>query len=150
MRLSVLGGMQYSLDGSSLDSYREFEDIIAPLGDYEATRLLKSSESSKDLSRIFGWPGFAALAVGVTGLLTAPSNEQTGFWITAIAGGISMDIGAFLGVDAESAKFNCVQRYNRFAYGKEQILPKAPQDEKTLLPVGPAGTSASPVTQESK
>ena len=150
MRLNFLGGMDYSLDGYPLYTYGEFENLIAPLGDYEATRLLRSSEHSKDISDIFGLPGFVALGVGITGLLAAPSKDQTGFWITTIAGGISWDISGFFGKDAESSKFNCVQRYNRFAYGREQILPKTPRDEKSLLPAGTTSTSATSVTQSGK
>jgi hypothetical protein len=50
------------------------------------------------------------------------------------------DISGLLGLESEAGKFNCVQRYNRFADGKEQILPKTPSDEKSLLPVNAAAT----------
>ena len=136
----AIGGFQYELDGSSLNSFGQFEDLIYPLNDFEATRYLKGSEASKENSRIFALTGLAGLTVGVIGLLTAPSNEQTPFWITAISGELLWDISGLLGSESEAGKFNCVQRYNRFADGKEQILPKTPADEKSLLPVNTAAT----------
>ena len=134
----AIGGFRYDLDCSPLTGYKEFEDLIYPLNDFETTRFLKGSEASKDNSRILGLAGLLGVTVGMIGLLTAPSNEQTPFWISSIGGGLLWDISALLGSESEAAKFNCVQRYNRFADGKEQILPKTPQDEKSLLPVGPA------------
>ncbi len=132
-----------------MSSYKEFEDLIYPLNDFEASRLLKSSESSKDNSSIFGLSGLTGLVVGVVGLLTTPSNEQTPFWITAISGGVLWDISGLLGSESEASKFNCVQRYNRFADGKEQILPKVSQDEKSLLPASSTATPSS-VSPEKK
>jgi hypothetical protein len=128
-----LEGLQYSLQGVPLTRYPEFEALVFPLRDWEATRLLKSSETSDSNSKIFDAIGFAGLVTGVVGLLTSPSNHQPPFWITAIGGGVLIDIGGIFQMEAQGAKFNCAQRYNRFARGEEQILPKGPENEKSLL-----------------
>ena len=130
---STLSGLCYSLDCEFLMSDKNFEDLINPLNDYEAIRLLKRSESSASTAPIFEIIGLAGVITGVTGLLTSPSEQHTPFWITAIGGGISFDVGGLFQTEAQTAKFNAVQRYNRFARGDEQILPQTPLDEKSLL-----------------
>jgi hypothetical protein len=130
---STLGGLEYSVQGSPLLNYKDFAELIRPLNDYETLRLLKKSESSSLNAALFGGAGIAGLVTGIAGLLKAPSNRQTGFWIAAIGGGLSFEIGGLFQSEAQTAKFNCVQRYNRFARGEEQVLPQAPQDEKSLL-----------------
>lgn len=133
---STLFGLQYSLDDSPLLSYRDFEELIAPLRDQEATRLLRKSESSALSGSILRLLGFAGALTGAAGLLTGSSNEQTGFLLTAAGGGICINIGGLFQSESQSAKFNCVQRYNRFARGEEHVLPEAPADEKSLLDFG--------------
>lgn len=140
----TVGGLHYSVDGESLNRYGDFEELISPLRDYELNRLLKCSESSDFNSKIFGVAGFAGLATGVIGLLTSPSNQQTPFWLTAVGGGVLIDIGGLFQSEAQTTKFNCIQRYNRFARGEEQVLPQAPTNEKELLDFGPAGHSPKP------
>jgi hypothetical protein len=130
---TTLGGLRYFNDNTFLSSYKDFGELIYPLRDFETIRLLKKSESSATKAELFGIVGFAALAAGLAGLLTTSTNQQTPFWLTAIGGGISIDIGGLFQTEAQTAKFNCVQRYNRFARGEEQVLPEAPQDEKSLL-----------------
>jgi hypothetical protein len=130
---STLFGLQYSLDDSWLLNHGDFEALISPLRDQEANRLLKKSESSAAVGTIFRLLGFAGALTGATGLLTGSANEHTGFLLTAIGGGLCVNIGGLFQSESQSAKFNCVQRYNRFARGEEQILPEAPSDERSLL-----------------
>ncbi len=138
---ATLTGLSYSLDSEFLFNDKEFENLIFPLNDYETTRLLKRSESSSSAGEIIKIIGFAGLLTGLTGLATSPSNQQAPFWITAITGGITIEISGFFQLEAQTAKFNCVQRYNRFARGEEQILPKATEDDKSLLDFDKTGNS---------
>lgn len=143
----TLGGLQYSIDGRLLTRYGDFEQLVSPLRDYESERLLKRSESSDLNSKIFGVAGFLGLVTGVVGLLTTPSNQQTPFWVTAIGGSVLVDIGGLFQSEAQTTKFNCVQRYNRFARGEEQVLPQGPSDDKSLLNFDPAGHRPAPRKQ---
>lgn len=135
----TLGGLQYSVDGRLLTHYQDFEALVFPLRDFESERLLKRSETSDLNSKVFGWVGLAGLATGIVGLLTSSSKQQAPFWASAIGGGVLIDIGNLFQTEAETAKFNCVQRYNRFARGEEQVLPEGPSDEKSLLNFNSAG-----------
>jgi len=74
----------------------------------------------------------------VAGLLLTPGEEHGGFLVTAVGGSLTFNIGGFFRTEAQTAKFNSVQRYNRFARGEEQKLPGGPADEKELLNFGPA------------
>ena len=130
---TTLGGLRYSMGDVSLNGYAELTQVISPLNDYEASRLLKRSESSDLNGKIFSGVGLAGLLTGLVGVLTTSSNQRTPFWIAAAGGGICLDIGSLFKSEAQTAKFNCVQRYNRFARGEEQVLPKGPSDEKSLL-----------------
>src|SRR5947209_2097403 len=73
---TTLGGLRYFTDDTLLLGYKDFEELIYPLRDFEATRLLKKSESSGAKAMLFGITGFAGLAAGLAGLLTTPSNQQ--------------------------------------------------------------------------
>jgi hypothetical protein len=141
---TTLGGLSYSIGDEALSGYKEFEDLVLPLRDYEATRLLKRSEASEVNAKIFGTLGLAGFATGIIGVLTAPPSQQTPFWITAIGGGISIDIGGLFQSEAQTTKFNSVQRYNRFARGEEQVLPQMPRDEKSLLNFSPSKPAPTP------
>jgi hypothetical protein len=130
---TTIGGLQYSFEEVPLTEYRQFDILVSPLRDHEATRLLKRSETASLNGTIFASVGFVGLATGVVGILTSNKDQQAGFWIAAIGGAITWDIGQLFQSEARTAKFNCVQRFNRFARGEEQVLPSAPQDEKSLL-----------------
>jgi hypothetical protein len=133
IRYTTIGGLQYSFEDVPLTEYRQFEILVLPLRDYEASRLLKKSEAASLNATLFGSVGFVSLAAGVVGILTSARDQQTGFWIAAIGGAITWDISQLFQSEARTTKFNCVQRFNRFARGEEQVLPKGPQDEKSLL-----------------
>jgi len=128
-----LFGFVYSQGNKYLVEDRQFEELVYPLRDFEATGLLRSYESSKNKSEIFHLIGLAGLLTGLVGLLETSGDQQTPFWVTAIGGAVSYQLGGFFKLDAQAAQFNCVQRYNRFARGEEQILPQGPSDEKSLL-----------------
>ncbi|HEY5039185.1 MAG TPA: hypothetical protein VIJ93_08960 [bacterium] len=130
---TTLSGLHYSIGDETLSNYVDFEQLLFPLKDYETIRLLKQSESSELRAKIFNGVGLAGFATGIVGLLTSPSNQQIPFWITAIGGGISLDVGGLFFSESQTTKFNSVQRYNRFARGEEQVMPQGPSDEKSLL-----------------
>jgi hypothetical protein len=136
-------GVLYQHEGVYLLQDRQFEELVNPLRDYEATRLLKNSESAGDIGRILHWVGGAALVGGATGLLTGSSDQQTTFWLTSAGGALTFNIGSFFEMGARSDRFNCVQRYNRFARGEEQVLPAA-EDEKSLMDLGSMKPSGTP------
>jgi hypothetical protein len=130
---ATLTGLCYSIDNELLVRNKDFEDLIFPLRDYETIRLLKRSESSTSTGEIIKIIGLAGVVTGITGLLTSPVEQHTPFWLTAIGGGISFDLGGLFQSEAQTTKFNAIQRYNRFVRGEEQVLPQTPLDEKSLL-----------------
>jgi hypothetical protein len=138
---TTLGGLEYSTADTPYLTNKELEELIGPLRDFESSRLLNVSESAGTKSTVFGSVGVLGLATGIVGLLATHGGQQTPFWITAAGGGITFEIGQLFRSESETAKFNCVQRYNRFARGEEQILPKPPEDEKSLLDFNKSGTS---------
>ncbi len=150
MHYTTLSGLCYSINNVLLANNKDFENLIFPLNDYEAIRLLKRSESSTATGQIIEIIGLSGVVTGITGLLTSPAEQRAPFWIALIGGGISFDIGGFFQSESQTAKFNAVQRYNRFARGEEQVLPETPVDEKSLLnfdapipPQNPSGAKAS-------
>jgi len=146
----TVDGLQYSIDGRYLIRYQDFEDLVFPLRDFQMERLLKKSETADLDSKIFSWAGFAGLATGVVGLLTSSSNRQPPFWASAVGGAILIDVGGLFQSEAQTTKFNCVQRYNRFARGEEQVLPQGPSDEKSLLNFNRADQLATPKKESPK
>ena len=130
---STLFGLTYSLNDEMLLNQKDFEDIIFPLNDFESIRLLKRSASSGSVAGIFHLIGIGGVLTGLTGILASPNNRQIPYWITAIGGGITFEISGFFQSEAGTARFNAVQRYNRFARGEMQVLPQTPKDEKSLL-----------------
>jgi hypothetical protein len=147
VRFSTLGGLSYTQGDDVLKNYQDLQDVLGSLKDFETERLLNRSESAYFNSKIFELVGLVGAITGVTGLLTTSGNQQTPFWFTAAGGGVLFDIGTLFGSEAETAKFNAVQRYNRFAYGREQILPQAPTDEKSLLPITTPSLAVTPDTK---
>ncbi len=144
-RLTTLDGLTYIQSGDEVRSYRDFHSIFDPLNDFETERLINHSESVWVTSKLVESAGLIGAVVGVVGLVTTSSN-QTPWWITAAGGGVLFDIGTLFGADAQTSKFNAVQRYNRFAYGREQVLPRASVDEKSLLPGAPVSTATTNAT----
>lgn len=143
---STLGGMSYVMDGQELQTYADLRDVIDPLKDYEAGRLLDRSQSTDDVARILKIVGFLGVVGGLTAYATTnDTNSQTAFLLTALGGELTFDVGLLFASESQTTKFNAVQRYNRFAYGREQILPQTPSDEKSLLPATAPITALTPV-----
>src|SRR5690349_16361283 len=90
---ATLGGLTYSLDGIPVRDYRQFEELVDPLRDFEASRLLKKSENSDFQGKIFRLAGFAGLVTGLVGILATSSNQQAPFWLTGAGGGILINVG---------------------------------------------------------
>lgn len=143
-RLTTLDGLTCTQRGDEVKSYQDFHTIFDPLNDFETERLINHSQSVFVTSKLVESAGLIGVVVGVVGLLTSSSSQQTPWWITAAGGAVVFDIGTFFGADAQTSKFNAIQRYNRFAYGREQVLPQAPTDEKSMLPVAEPSATATP------
>jgi len=143
-RLTTLDGLTYIQRGDEVKSYQDFHTIFDPLNDFETERLIKHSESALVTSKLVESAGLIGVMMGVVGLLTSSSNQQNPWWITSMGGAVVFDIGTFFGADAQTSKFNAVQRYNRFAYGREAVLPQAPTDEKSMLPVAVPSVASTP------
>ncbi|HXL73927.1 MAG TPA: hypothetical protein VN963_09920, partial [bacterium] len=143
-RFSTIDGLTYTQSGDEVKSYQDFHQIFDPINDFETERLINHSESTQVTSKLVESAGLIGVVAGVAGLLTSSSNQQTPWWITAAGGAVVFDIGTFFGADAQTSRFNAVQRYNRFAYGREQVLPQAPADEKSMLPVAAPSVAATP------
>lgn len=144
VRFTTMDGLTYSLAGDELKSYQDFHEVMDPLKDFETQRLISRSESSRDTSGIFKMVGLLGAVVGVVGAVSSPANQQGPFLLTALGGGVLFDVSTFFASESQTAKFNAVQRYNRFAYGREQVLPQTPTDEKSLLPVAAPSLTATP------
>jgi hypothetical protein len=143
-RFSTIDGLTYAQSGDEVKSYQDFHQIFDPINDFETERLINHSESTQVTSKLVESAGLIGVVAGVVGLLTSSSNQQTPWWITAAGGAVVFDIGTFFGADAQTSKFNAVQRYNRFAYGREQVLPQAPADEKSMLPIATPSVATTP------
>jgi hypothetical protein len=144
VRFTTMDGLTYSLAGDELKSYQDFHEVMDPLKDFETQRLINLSQSSRDTSGIFKMVGLIGAVVGVVGVVSSPANQQTPFLLTALGGGVLFDVSTFFGSESQTSKFNAVQRYNRFAYGREQVLPQTPTDEKSLLPTVAPSLMATP------
>ena len=133
MREDPLLGVLYFQDGVDLYGREQFKALIDPLHDYEANRLFQEEGAAGEAAEIFHWVGVAGLVTGVVGVLSASGNDQAPFWGIGAGGAISFSLGNLFAGDAKAARFNAVQRYNRFARGEEQLLPRPQEDEKSLL-----------------
>jgi hypothetical protein len=146
-RFTTLEGLTYEQSGYELRSYEDLQTALNPLKDYETHRLLARSIETDGLGRLFKVVGLLGVAGGLVGLGTTNNlNDQTAFLLTALGGEVTFDIGLLFATESQTTKFNAVQRYNRFAYGREQMLPQTPVDEKLLLAPVPAVTPAVSAT----
>ena len=139
---TTVGGFRYYTDENPYITDKDLGEMLTPLRDYEINRLFQKSQSSQSISGILNLAGMVGVATGLVGLLAAPSDQQAPYLVTAIGGAVVFDIGSFFKTESQTAKFNCVQRYNRFARGQEQTLPPA-ADEKSLMPSGDTSLKAT-------
>jgi hypothetical protein len=115
--LDIIGGdMKYSLDERPITSYQQFKSLIYPLGDLEASHLIRNAESTDMAAWIVLSAGLAtsldiALVYNPPALFSSDiSNRAVEFLATAQ---ISLGLFAIIHNVAEGKKFNAVQRYNR-------------------------------------
>jgi len=134
VRLSTLGGWGYSVRGKELRWPDDFDKRIDDLNDFEAGRLIKKSKSSGFISQILNGLGIGG-EIAIIALHPGSNNggDRIGFWFPLIGSFLAVETGAYFQMEATTAKFNAVKRYNRFARGEEQVLPQGPQDEKSLM-----------------
>jgi hypothetical protein len=144
VHFTTVDGLTYAYGDDALKTFQDFHDVMDPLKDFETQRLINRSQSSEDDSKLFKMFGLIGAVVGVAGIATGSSNQQTPFIITALGGGVLFDIGTLFASESQTTKFNSVQRYNRFAYGREQVLPQTPTDEKSLLPMSASSLTPTP------
>jgi hypothetical protein len=144
VHFTTVDGLTYAYGDDALKTYQDFHDVMDPLKDFETQRLINRSQSSEDASKFLKMFGLIGAVVGVVGIATVPANQQTPFIVTVLGGGVVFDIGTLFASESQTAKFNSVQRYNRFAYGREQVLPQTPTDEKSLLPVTIPSSTVTP------
>jgi hypothetical protein len=119
----ILGSsVDYSLEGRKLERYEDFKALIYPLQDEEASRLIRDSQSHDLIARLFYGGG---VAVGVDVALSFKpvpvlnddffDRVATGFFTAQILWGA----GLIFQANAESDKFNAIQRYNHQARGEK-------------------------------
>ncbi len=131
---STLNGFEYECAGKKLGSDSDFKTLFVKSNDFEVQHQFSECEANGttgSVLAVIGGAGCLGSAVGY--FSTADSNDKTacvwGFAFSAVVG----MLGELFLKGAESAKFNAVQRYNRFALGQEAVLPQGPKDEKDLL-----------------
>ncbi len=144
MRADPLLGVLYSRDGEDLYTREQFKTLIDPLRDHEADRLIQAEGNAAGMGEIFHWIGIAAVVTGVVGVLRTTGDQRDIFWGVGAGGVFSFSLGNIFAADAKADRFNAVQRYNRFAHGEEEILPKPAEDEKTLLNMDSLTMPATP------
>jgi hypothetical protein len=134
VRLTTLGGWEYSVQGRKMAWPKDFESRLDGLNDFEVSRMLKKSKSSGLLSQIFMGLGIGGeIATIALNSGSKPGGDRIGFWFPLIGSFLAFESSTYFQMEAATAEFNAVKRYNRFAQGKEQVLPQGPQDEKSLL-----------------
>lgn len=118
----------YYYNGLQIQSLPQFEAVIDPLGDAQASQMIRSS-ANKDLwGQVFLWTGGAAVLVGSADLViqginlsttndTGAGGELPSFnlgqgLIPLGAGIVGLVAGFLLEADAGGDRYNAVNRYN--------------------------------------
>ena len=116
------GGMDYSIGGKPIRRFEDFEDLIYPIHDVEATDLLREAKDDHLIAWMFYGSGVAA---GVDFALAFKPDPLLGVnWFDRIATGFVAaeffwSAGAIFDGDAAARQFNAVQRYNHVLRGKD-------------------------------
>jgi hypothetical protein len=134
---STWNGFEYESDGKRLADQRDFENKFSATNDFEVQRLFRDSEGQGAAGTwlaILGGAGGLGTAMGY--FTSSNTNEKTAYACAFAASTILFGLGECFLKEGESAKFNAVQRYNRFARGQEAVLPQGPKNEKDLLNFG--------------
>ncbi len=119
------GGMKYTIDGRSIDRYEDFQSLIYPLHDTEASDLLREAQAAHFVALMFFVSGVGA---GVDFALVFKPDPFLGVnWFDRIATGFVAaqffwGVGALFDGDAAGRKFNAVQRYNHLLKEKEDAF----------------------------
>jgi len=131
------GGMDYSLAGQKLEDFQDFQDLIQPLQDPEANRLLAQAQDEALIGSLGKLAGSLSAGWGGAHLLFDDSPASHSNHLVFLCAGLGLDLlASLLSDDGQKAKYNAVERYNRLVRGEDNSLPamKLPQDEKSLLP----------------
>jgi hypothetical protein len=114
--------VDYSLKGRKLERYEDFKELIYPLRDEEASRLIRDSQDKDFIAQLFYGGGVAAgvdvaLVFKPVPLLNNDFFDRvaTGYFTAQILWGV----GLIFQTNAESDKFNAVQRYNQRVRGEK-------------------------------
>jgi hypothetical protein len=108
--------MDYTLSGKRITDYGEFKKIIYPLGDLEASDLIRSAEETHRASQIIYYTG-AAVGIDIA-LLYKPVPLLYVDWFDRISTGLAAaqiiwTASTLLEANSEGKKFDAVQRYDR-------------------------------------
>lgn len=124
---TTLEGMRYYYDGLKIDDDQSLKNVISPLKDPEADRLLALSSSSRAAGIGFLAGGTLFLAGGLVVALDNYDSGNRSFnstgavgLVAAAAGLIGDYIGAFKLVQSRTSRFAAVQRYNAIVHGDLQ------------------------------
>ncbi|HVZ79197.1 MAG TPA: hypothetical protein VHE12_00195 [bacterium] len=152
---------EYFHDGLQLTSYRQFQDVIGPLGDPEADRLMKAAQGKQGLSTVLDVVGGGFALGGLVYELTAQGTSTTtyppyGPPLTSTAppdpapailltgiGVLSAAIGMIVDGDGAHYRDQAVDRYNSLV-GEGSGAPENPSSG----PKGTAPTPTSPISEK--
>lgn len=117
------GGPEYSIQGRPIRRDEDFKSVIYPLGDREASDLLRESGSAHLTASIFYMTG-AAVAVDVA-LNFRPAPLLGVDWIDRTATGLAIGqlfwgVGVLFDSNAGARRFNAVQRYNHLLKDRDE------------------------------
>ena len=125
VKFKTMQGLQYFHAGKKLEKLADFQDIVTPVKDGECDRLLKESGSDETTGVVLLVAGGAVLVGGVVVGVSDPyrgdtlDGQQTVGLIIGLAGLVGDYVGIFKIVDAQTAKFAAVQRYNAIIHGDD-------------------------------
>ncbi len=144
MRWKTLLGIHYYYLGVDVKGYDGLKNIISPLNDPEASRLLTNSRDENQTGAIFTVGGLAMMVGGVVIAGVDPNaqknpdvidGQETAGLVVSAVGLVGAVVGAFKITDSKADEFNAVQRYNEVVHGDDQTtwnLPK-PGSQTELL-----------------
>jgi hypothetical protein len=109
--------------GLPLQSLNQYESVIDPLGDAQASQLLRSSGNEDTWGTVLlvggivvetaGWVDFCVEMINLGNDITANSGPDLGPSLVMILGGTGLWVGGLLlDVDAGNDRYNAVNRYN--------------------------------------
>lgn len=117
--------MEYRIGSQRISRYEDFKRLIYPLGDEEASQLIRDSEAF----HFAAW--LCYVSGGIVGLDVAlafkPDSILGVEWFDRIATGaaageVFWDLGSLLDSAAGAREYNAVQRYNRLIGKKDQAF----------------------------